>query len=364
MRRSWLWAAFFAALSAAWLASGEIRPGAQRRPAAETKAPPREPAEEPFRVEVITARVIPRRAQLRLAAHTEASEVVVVRARTAGEVLETPVEEGAAVSRGEVLCRLDEGSRPARLAAARAAVASARRDYEAGRRLFDGGHIPESRLKQLAAQLDAARAQLRQQELDLAYTKIRAPISGILEKRMARRGDLLKPGTPCARIVALDPLKVIASASEREVGGIRPGGKATARLITGEELTGTISYVAPQADPATRTFRIEMTADNPGGAARAQVTAELVIPLPARPAALVPLGAVILNDDGVLGVHVAGRDDIVAFHPVTVLRETREGAWVTGVPDGARVIVSGQYYVLPGRKVRPVPFTPPKEKRS
>ena len=367
MKRSWIWAGFFALVSVAWLASGEIRLGAQQRPPAREArtAPAAKPAgEEPFKVEVITAHVTPRRAQLKLAAHTEASEAVMVRARTGGEVLETPGREGAAVRKGDVLCRLDEGPRPARLAAARAAAASARRDYEAGRKLFAGRHIPESRLKQLRALLDTALAQVRQYELDLSYTVIRAPISGILARQAAKRGDLLTPGAPCARIVALDPLKVIANASEREVGGIRAGQKATARLITGRELQGTISYIAPQADPATRTFRVELTARNPGGAARAQVTADLVIPLPARPAALVPLAAVILDDNGALGVHVAGPDGVVAFYPVKVLRETRRGAWVSGVPDGAKVIVSGQYYVLPGQRVKAVPFTPLKEKRS
>ncbi len=370
MKRSWIWASLFAIAATAWLASGEIAlpflktgaksaQGAQKPPAA---AKPREAS--PFRVEVVTVHIAPRQALLKLPAHTASFQTVQVRARTSGMVEETPFAEGAKVNEGDVLCRIDSGSRPARLQAARATVASTRRDYEAGLKLLRSGHMPQSRLRQLKSLYDNAVAQLRQYELDIAWTKVRAPIGGILARQLAKKGDLLSPGQPCAEIVKLDPLKVIADVSEREVGGIGTGRKATAELVTGETLQGAITYIAPAADPATRTFRLEMTAANPGGKARAGVTASLVIPLPAHPAALVPLAAIGLDDNGVLGVHHVGKDDRVIHAPVKVLEETRQGAWVSGLPDGARVIVSGQHYVLPGQKVAPVPYRPGKENPS
>jgi len=141
--------------------------------------------------------------------------------------------------------------------------------------------------------------------------------------------------------------------------------RASAELVTSQRLSGRLTYIAPQADPATRTFRVEMKAANPEARARAGVTASLRISLPPRPSALLPLTAIGLNDDGILGVHVVRSDDTVEFLPVEVLRQDRDGARVAGVPDGARVIVTGQYYVLPGQKVEPVPFRPArKEKRS
>ncbi len=370
MKRSWIWASLFAIAATAWLASGEIalpflKTGAKSAQGAQKPAATAKPKDTtPFRVEVVTIRVAPHRARLKLPAHTASFQTVQVRARTSGIVEETPFAEGARVRKGDILCRIDSGSRPARLQAARAAVASARRDYEAAVRLLRSGHMPQSRLKQLKALYDKAMAQLRQYELDIAWTKVRAPMGGILARQLAKKGDLLSLGKPCAEIVKLDPLKIIADVSEREVGGIGTGRKASATLVTGETLQGAITYIAPAADPATRTFRLEMTAANPGGKARAGVTASLVIPLPARPAALVPLAAIGLDDNGVLGVHHAGKDNRVIHTPVKVLEETRQGAWVLGLPDGARVIVSGQYYVLPGQKVTPVPYRPGKENPS
>jgi len=370
MKRSWIWATLFAIAATAWLASGEIalpflKTGAKSAQGAQRPAPAAKRKDTtPFRVEVVTIHVRPRRARLKLPAHTASFQTVQVRARTSGIVEETPFAEGARVKKGDVLCRIGMDVRTARLQAARATVASARRDYEAGIRLLRSGHMPQSRLKQLKALYDKALAQLRQYEQDIEWTKVRAPIGGILARQLAKKGDLLSLGKPCAEIVKLDPLKVIADVSEREVGGIETGNRASAELVTGETLPGTITYIAPDADPATRTFRLEMTAANPGGKARAGVTASLVIPLPARPAALVPLAAIGLDDNGVLGIHHVGKDNRVIHAPVKVLEETRQGAWVSGLPDGARVIVSGRYYVLPGQKVTPVPRKPGKENPS
>ena len=373
MKRSIIWATAFAVAAAAWLASGEI--DLQAGGSAERDAPPartdtpgktgKEKNRRLFRVEVIRATVEPWRNALDLPARSEAAETVIIRARTTGTVEKTPVEEGAKIRKGDILCRLDMADRRTRLDAARAALESARHDYEAGRKLHVAGHLSDARLKQLRSLFEQARANVTRLELDITYTEVRAPFPGILSRQLARTGTLLAPGNPCAELVRLDPLKIVASASEREISGLSTDMPASAELVTGERLSGRLTYIAPQADPATRTFRVEMKAANPETRARAGVTASLHIPLPPRPAALVPLTAIGLNDEGILGVHVVRPDDTVEFLPVEVLQQDRDGARVAGIPDGARVIVSGQYYVLPGQKVEPVPFRPGRKgKRS
>ncbi len=369
MKRSVLWAGLFALAATAWLASGQVdlwgggharrtAPAMQQDGSADANA---EKEQRLFRVEVIRAKVKPWRGSLDLPAHSEAAESVVIRARTSGTVEETPINEGAHVQKGDILCRLDMGDRKSRLAAAKAALESARHDYEAGRKLNATGHLSEARLKQLHSLFEQARSNVRRLELDIRYTEVRAPFSGILSRQIARTGTLLATGDPCAELVQLDPLKIIASASEREISGLAMDMPATADLVTGEKLTGQLTYIAPKADPVTRTFRVEMKAANPGGRARAGVTARLRVTLPPVPTALVPLTAVGLSDEGILGVHVVQSDDTVAFLPVKVLRQGRTGARISGIPDGARVIVSGQYYVLPGQKVEAVPFRPKKK---
>ena len=361
MKSSHRWALLFALIAVVWIASGRLLPSPGAAPGTQRAETSRQQA--PLTVEVIPVRVTARPARLALPGHAEATAVVNVAARTGGIVEATPRPEGATVKKGDVLCRLDAGARGAQLEAARAALASARRDYDAALKLFRKGHATKARLQQLKARVDEAAAREKQLKLDIARTRVRAPIDGVLAAQVAKVGDLLAPGRPCAQLVKLDPLKVVARASEVEIRRIRPGAPATARLVTGQRLSGRITYISPRGDPATHTFRVEMQAPNPQ-AAPAQVSARMTITLPPRPAARLPLAAIVLADDGRLGVRVVNKDDTVAFVPVQVLDETRQGASVAGLKDGMRVIVTGQHYVLAGQKVKAVPFSGPRDDRS
>jgi multidrug efflux system membrane fusion protein len=62
----------------------------------------------------------------------------------------------------------------------------------------------------------------------------------------------------------------------------------------------------------------------------------------------VPASALTLDDDGHIGVRLADADDMARFARVTVLRDSADGIWVSGLPDPARVIVRGQDYVTDG----------------
>jgi membrane fusion protein, multidrug efflux system len=124
-----------------------------------------------------------------------------------------------------------------------------------------------------------------------------------------------------------------------------------ARLVSGQDLVGTVTFVARSADPATRTFRVEAQAPNPGAAIRDGISAEILVGLPGVEAHLVPLSALTLDDSGRLGVQSV-QDGRAAFMPVGVLRDDRRGAWVSGLPPELDIIVVGQDFVTDGRPVR------------
>ena len=311
--------------------------------------------EAPFAVEVMAVSLRPYRPVLGLSAHAEPVQTLTLRARASGQVLETPQTEGAPVAAGAVLCRLDETGEREQLAAARARLASAERDAKAARRLYARGTLPEAQLKKVEAALAQARAAVKRARLALQWRAITSPIEGVLQKQVAKVGDMVRPGAPCAVVVRLDPLEVVAAASELEVAKLRSGMRVRAHFTNGHVLEGRLSYIAPAGNPATRTFTIKAKLANPDMAVRAGMTARLEIPLPERRVARLPLSALVLADDGRLGAHVVGADDTVAFVPLRIVSEEREAVLVAGLADGARVIVTGQYFVRPGQKVRPVP---------
>jgi multidrug efflux system membrane fusion protein len=118
-------------------------------------------------------------------------------------------------------------------------------------------------------------------------------------------------------------------------------------------LTGLVKFLSRSADPTTRTFRVEIEVPNPDLNIRDGQTAEITVVAPGARAHLLPGSALTLNEAGKLGLRTVSDDGVVAFLPTSVLRDTAQGMWLTGLPDEIDVIVIGQEFVTQGVKVDP-----------
>jgi len=212
--------------------------------------------------------------------------------------------------------------------------------------------MAETQVLQDQASLDAAAAAVRQAEIGLEQMNVRAPFNGVFDNREAEIGAYLAPGQPCGTMIELDPLLIVGDLPETEASKLQIGASATAKLLSGQILAGRVRYIASAADPQTHTYHMEMTAPNPRSAVRSGLSATVRILVGAGPAHLIPLYSLVLDAAGRQGVRHVLADDQVAFTPVTVLDETADGVWVSGLRGPVRVIVVGQSYVAEGQKVR------------
>ncbi|UWP96328.1 efflux RND transporter periplasmic adaptor subunit [Aliiroseovarius crassostreae] len=318
---------------------------------------------------------------------TEASRRVQIRAETSGQVISERANKGSTVAQDDILCQLDPGTREASLAEARARLAEARArapeaaagvseaqarldealiNLNAAEKLSQDGFASDTRVANARVQVEAAKAGViaaqsgairsasaiqsaeaasaaAQHELD--RTVIRAPFGGLLETDTAELGALLQPGSACASIIQLNPIRLVGFVPELMVDIVGLGSPATARLANGEEISGVVTYVADSSDPETRTFRVEIEAENGEKRLREGRTVEIAIAAPGRQAHLLPQSALTLDDDGHLGVRIVTDAGRAGFAQVEMLRDSPEGVWVTGLGDHATVIVSGQHYV-------------------
>ncbi len=314
-----------------------------------------ETAKNLFAVQVELHQARQRAAQLEVRGRTEADAIVEVRAQTGGILEKRLVEKGQTVVAGDLLCVIERGARRANLAKAKASLKQAEIDLQAQARLAERGFAARNDIAALEAGLDAARAVVAEAELELSRTEIRAPIAGTVQDPLADAGDVLAAGDTCVTVIDSDPMKVVGQVSEREIGALSEGMRADVRLVSGLTVDGVIDYIAPSADAATRTFRVEIRLANEDGRIKDGVTAVANVPLPTSRAQLVSSAYLTLDDDGRIGVQIVDDDDIVRFRPVEVIGAEGDALWVGGLAETARIITVGQDYVLAGQKVRPVP---------
>lgn len=283
--------------------------------------------------------------------HTENKRTVEVRAETQGRVVERPVERGTVVEAGDLLCQLAVEDRQARVGQATEAVSLAQIEHEGSLRLKDGGFQSKTAIAQAKSRLATAEAQLEAAALDYERTFIRAPFNGVVEQTLLEIGDYAQPATPCARIVDLDPMLLVGQVSERDVTRLPIGATAVGILASGETATGTISFIGHQADPATRTYRVEATVANPDHRLLSGATADITIVVGEVGAHQISSALLALDDSGQMGVRAVDADGRVRFHAVEIVADADQGVWVTGLPSTVTLITVGHQLVVDGERV-------------
>ncbi|MEO9778377.1 MAG: efflux RND transporter periplasmic adaptor subunit [Sedimentitalea sp.] len=330
-----------------------------------------------------------------LRGQTAAHRQVEVRAETSATVVSAPLRKGNFVNASDVLCQLDIGTREAalaeaharlteakarvpeteaRMAEAEALLAEALINNNAADKLSKGGYASETRLASTQAAVRSAEAGVATAKSGLETTKagiqgaaaavaaaereierltIRAPFDGLLESDTAELGSLMQPGSLCATVIQLDPIKLVGYVPEADVNRIDLGAMAGAELTDGRRVQGTVEFISRSADSMTRTFQVEITAPNPDMSIRDGQTAAIAIAADGTKAHRLPASALTLNNDGQLGVRIVLPDNIVDFRAVRLVRDDVDGIWVTGLDEESDVIVVGQEFVTKGVLVKP-----------
>ena len=350
--KSWITSAGITIAIALWLASGHIGGGTKsygsEQDSQVTTAPfasvrvRHQFAEEFTRNIIVNGRTAPAR-------------IVELNAETDGRVIGVGVERGDRFDAGDVIVKLDQRDRRARLAQAEATVKQRELEFEARAKLKGNSYVSEAQLQEAKALLETAKAELTRARLDIDYMVIRAPFAGALQDRQVEVGDFVKLGDPVAVIVDDRTLIIKASIAEYEAHFVKKGGPGSAKLATGQTVNGTIRYIAPVANQATRTFDVELEIDNADGALRAGMTAELVIPAETIYAQKVSPSLLTLDDNGDLGIKVVNESGIVEFHAADIAMSSSDGVWIAGLPHSATIITVGQGFVNEGVMVNAIP---------
>jgi membrane fusion protein, multidrug efflux system len=208
-------------------------------------------------------------------------ETIDIRSRIEGDLMEVYVREGEQVAAGQLLARFEasaqESSRASAEAdrvAANAELANAEWTLEQNQSLFKAGAIAERDLKTsqqavatARARLAAAAARLRASGNEARDTRIVAPASGVLEKRLVDAGVHLSRGAPMFTIVRSGTLELAAAVPARQATAVRPG-QIVHFVADARRFDGKVARVSPTIDPATRAVTVYVQVPNPGNTLR------------------------------------------------------------------------------------------------
>lgn len=292
--------------------------------------------------------------------------------------VERPLQEGDWVKKGTVLAIVRESDYQAKIFSANASLAEliaakkqAQLDYNRAKKLIAVNTVSQAEADAASVRLEAARARVqgaysRIAEAQLALTDctLRAPMDGVLLKRAVEVGTLVAPGSLGFSIADTRTVKVVFGAPDSLLDRFKIGGSVAIRVeALQSDFTGTISRIAPSADPKSHVFDIQASIPNPEDRLKAGMVASLNVPeAGAAPASLsLPLTAVVRSPKDTRGfaVFVVEGD---AGKEIAHLRDVKLGDVLgnavlvaDGLKSGERVISSGATLVADNEPVRVVP---------
>jgi len=318
-----------------------------------------------------------------------AVDSVEVRARVSGYLDSVDFKDGQMVKTGDLLFTIDKRSfqnavdqARATLVTAKSNLAYAKSDLERGQSLVTQKTITEQIFEQRAqafrnaqASVSGAEAALRQAELDLGFTELRAPIDGRIGARLVSPGNLVTGGTSgnttlLATIVSTDPIYFDFTFDEAsylhyerlgkdgsDVASRRGGVEVTLKLIdeSGFPHNGRMDFVNNVINTSTGTILARAVFDNPNGMFTPGMFGRIRVPASPRYEALLVPDAAIGTEQTRKYVFVVGADNKVSERYVTLGQTTPDNLRVikSGLKPDDRVIVNGLMRARAGIKVTP-----------
>lgn len=265
-------------------------------------------------------------------------------AKVPGEVKEILVEEGDHVENGQILARLDGDRLRLELNESKARLRKLQRDFERNKDLKGKGLVSEGDFDKIQYELEALQASYNLASLELDYTQIRAPISGVVSERFIKLGNTLKVGDPVFSVTSLEPLVAYLHIPEREFRQIAPGQPIQINIdaLAGTQIFAEVTRVSPVVDPATGTFKITIEINDPERRIKPGMFGRMNIVFDKHENALqVPRSAVI-EEMGATSVLVVV-DNVAVRKPVrTGFSNNGLVEIVDGLDDDDRVITVGQ----------------------
>lgn len=275
----------------------------------------------------------------------EADKQAQVVSQITGVVLKINAEEADFVEAGQVLAVVETDRYALEVERSNATLKRLQTDYQRKQELFTKKLVSTEDFERVSAEYEAQKAAYELAKLDLAYTSIRAPISGYISERLVRAGNLVKLHQAVFNITSYDPLLAVLHVPERELSVLSKGLQVSMSVDAwpGEKFAGEVLRISPVIDTETGTFRVTTEINDhgkmlkPGLFGRVEILYDLHEGVP-----VIPRSAVITEDEL---SHVF----VISSEGVASRRNIQLGFEVNGLVEVTGGLVKGETVVTAGK---------------
>lgn len=283
----------------------------------------------------------------------EAEQEATVVSKVRGIIEEIYVEEGDRVQAGQVIAKIEDDQYQIEADRAKATLDRLYNEYQRNQELFERELIAAEAFQNSQYEYESQKATYDLAALNLEYTSVKSPISGVISRRFVKAGNMIGTDQQMYRVTDFSPLQAILHIPEHEMSKIRKDQRAELRVdaLPNETFVGHVERISPVVDSETGTFKVTIFVDETRDLLRPGMFGRVKIVYDTRQnTRMIPKSAVISED---LAQSVYVIKDSLAFKKVIQTGYTNglNVEVLDGLDDGEMVVTIGQGSLQDSSKV-------------
>ena len=290
--------------------------------------------------------------KLSLPATLKAKDEASVNSNIASMVTAVNVRVGDKVSKGETLAVLDSEVAARTYEKARLGLQNVEKTYLRAKSLYEEGAISQMDFESAKVNYDTVLEDYNLAKLNLDYTRITAPMSGVISAKNIEVGQMAVPGQEAFRIVNLSKLIAESGVSERDITKLQYGQSVNINLQSGEQYTGKIDSISPVTNQMTSTYPISVLINNTDGKLKAGMFADIEIIFGVNKNSIAIKNTSITNEDGIFYAFVNLNGKVEKRKIQIGIQDEEYTEILDGIKSSDEVISAGQDSLKNGDKVK------------
>ncbi len=297
---------------------------------------------------------------IELQGNVSTKKMAILSPEYAGILTKIYVKEGQAVTKDQVLAKIDDGNLTPQLAQLKLQADLAKTTYERQERLWKQKVGSEMQYLQAKTNYESQAKVVNQLQEQIEKTIVKAPFNGVIDEIITEQGNMVSPGSSqIMRVVNLAEMHIETNVPERHLKSVTKNKKVHVNLpVLGETIHTTISQVGSFINPANRTFKIQVPIPNKDKMIKPNLTAKIKInDYTNEKALLIPQSIISENADGQQYVYVVEnkKGNVGIAKKVFITTGESEGDHIEileGITNGAEVVLEGARSVKEGQEVK------------